>query len=75
MRYFKTTTSALAAGALYLAAATALSAASGCGGEAEAPILSTDKNKDQLQREIENPLGEVAPKARGKARKGARARD
>lgn len=44
----------------------------GCGGEKEAPILSSNKSKDELQKEIENPYGAPPPKQSGKRRGGRR---
>lgn len=77
MRSIKATAAAFAAGTFYFAGGAALSVTSGCGGEPEAKILSTDKSKDELQKEIENPFGEVAPKGKGKAKAkgGARSRE
>lgn len=43
----------------------------GCG-ESEAPIKSTDKKRDDLQKEIENPLGIPEKAAKGKPSRSRR---
>jgi hypothetical protein len=41
----------------------------GCGGEPELPVLPSNKPKDELQKEIDNPLGvpiKTGPKSKTK---------
>ncbi|WP_165248897.1 hypothetical protein [Paludisphaera soli] len=47
---------ALTLGPLILACSAGLLPMAGCG-ESEAPIASTDKKRDDLQKDIENPYG------------------
>jgi len=71
MRSFKTHTRMMTIGALLVAIPVGLLPVIGCG-EDEAPIVASDKSKDDLQKEIENPFGVEVKTGKAKSKSSRR---